>query len=152
MRIRALAQSSLVPVEARSRRVRLRALPRSRRRPARALDRWRAIYNLDRPHEALGQDAPTSRYRPSRRPTPDRLPEVEHDDHEIVRAVSTTKAYVSFKGRLRKVPQAFCGERLAILPLATHGRYGVFFAAHQIATIDLTNNQTVNQASAMSSD
>jgi transposase InsO family protein len=113
----------------------------------RALDRWRGIYNLDRPHEALDQEVPASRYRPSPRPMPDRLPQVEYDSHEIVRSVSTTKAYVSFKGRLWKVPQAFRGERLAIRPLSTDGRYGVFFAAHQIAIIDLTNQQPVSHVS-----
>jgi transposase InsO family protein len=122
----------------------------------RALDRWRGIYNLDRPHEALGQEVPASRYRPSSRPMPDRLPQPEYDDHEIVRTASTTKAYVSFKGQDWKVPQAFRGERLAIRPLSADGRYGVFFAAHQIATIDLTNNQPVShvseQVSAMSPD
>jgi transposase InsO family protein len=113
----------------------------------RALDCWRAIYNLDRPHEALGQDVPASRYRPSPRAMPDRLPTIDYDEQEIVRAVSTTKAYVSFKGRLWKVPQAFRGERLAIRPLSTDGHYGIFFAAHQIATIDLTNKQTVSHVS-----
>jgi putative transposase len=87
---------------------------------------------------------------------PSLLPQVEYDDHEIVRTVSTTKAYVSFKGRPWKVPQAFRGERLAIRPLSTDGRYGVFFAAHQIATIDLTNDRSVShvseQASTMSPD
>ena len=113
----------------------------------RALDRWRIVYNLDRPHEALHQDVPASRYYPSSRPMPDRLPDVEYDANEIVRTVSTTKAYVSFKGRLWKVPQAFRGERLAIRPLSTDGRYGVFFAAHQIAVIDLTNKQPVSHVS-----
>jgi transposase InsO family protein len=102
-------------------------------------DRWRDTYNLDRPHEGIGLATPATRYRPSPRAMPDRLPTVEYDEGEIVRAVSTTKAYVSFKGVLWKVPQAFCGERLAIRPLSTDGRYGVFFAAHQIASIDLTN-------------
>ncbi|MDE3177206.1 MAG: IS481 family transposase [Pseudomonadota bacterium] len=113
----------------------------------RDLDEWRDIYNLERPHEALGQDVPVSRYRPSQRRLPERLPEVEYDECEIVRSVSTTKAYVSFKGRSWKVPQAFCGERLAIRPLDADGRYGVFFAAHQIATIDLTNPQSVSHVS-----
>jgi transposase InsO family protein len=113
----------------------------------RALDHWRDIYNLDRPHEALAQHVPASRYRPSTRPMPDRPPCVEYDDHEIVRSVSTTKAYVSFRGRLWKVPQAFRGERLAIRPLTTDGRYGVFFAARQIATIDLTKHQPVSHLS-----
>ena len=77
---------------------------------------------------------------------PDRLPAPEYDSDEIVRAVSTTKAYVSFKGRLWKVPQAFCGEHLAIRPLAD-GKWGVFFAAHQVATIDLTVGKSVGHVS-----
>lgn len=122
----------------------------------RTFDQWRNVYNLDRPHEALGQDVPASRYRPSPRSMPAQLPPVEYDGHEILRTVGTTKAYVSFKGRLWKVPQAFCGERLAIRPLGTDGRYGVFFAAHQIADIDLTVPKSVSdvseQSSAMSPD
>jgi hypothetical protein len=112
------------------------------------------LYNFERPHEALGQQVPASRYRPSQRPMPDRLPAPEYDSHEIVRTVSATKAYVSFKGRLWKVPAAFCGERLAIRPTSSDARYGVFFAAHQVATIDLTGGKSVGhvpeQVSAMS--
>jgi transposase InsO family protein len=120
----------------------------------RAFDAWREVYNFERPHEALGQQVPASRYRPSLRSMPDRLPAPEYDSHEIVRTVSTTKAYVSFQGRLWKVPAAFGGERLAIRPLSTEGCYGVFFAAHQVANIDLTSRQRVGdvseQVSAMS--
>ena len=50
----------------------------------------------------------------------------------------STKGYVVFKGQNWKVPEAFLGERLAIRPLSADGRYGVFFASHQITTIDLT--------------
>ena len=113
----------------------------------RAFDQWRALYNLERPHEALDQDVPVSRYRPSPKTMPESLPEVEYDADELVRSVSTTKAYVSFKGRLWKVPQAFCGERLAIRPLNADGKYGVFFAAHQVAAIDLTGAQSVSHVS-----
>ena len=60
-----------------------------------------------------------------------------YDEHEIVRIVPTTKAYVSFKGRLWKVPQAFRGECVAIRPRSTDGHYGVFFGSRQIAHIDL---------------
>lgn len=113
----------------------------------RAFDRWREIYNFERPHEALGQEVPASRYRPSNRPMPHRLPEVEYDAHEIVRRIGTSKAYVSFKGRLWKVPQAFRGERVAIRPLTADGRYGIFFGAHQIATIDLAKPKCVSYVS-----
>lgn len=122
----------------------------------RAFDAWREVYNFERPHEALGQDVPASRYRPSLRSMPKSLPAPEYDSHELVRAVSSTKAYVSFKGRFWKVPQAFCGERLAIRPTSSEDRYGVFFAAHQVASIDLTGRKSVGhvseQVSAMSPD
>jgi transposase InsO family protein len=120
----------------------------------RAFDAWREVYNFERPHEALGQATPSSRWRPSARQMPKRLPKVEYDAGEIVRTVSSTKAYVSFKGQLYKVPQAFRRERVAIRQLATDGRYGVFFASRQVATIDLTKSKPVShvseQVSAMS--
>lgn len=122
----------------------------------RALDRWRTVYNLDRPHEALGQQVPASRYRPSPRAFPKRLPQVAYDDGETVRRVPTSNDYVSFKGRRWKVPQAFRGEHVAIRPFTTDGRYGIFFAAHQIADIDLTTTKSVGdvpeQVSTMSPD
>ena len=119
-----------------------------------AFNRWREVYNFERPHQALEQEVPASRYRPSSRPMPERLPVPQYDDRETVRTVSTTKHYVSFKGRLFKVPGAFAGERLAIRPSNVDGRYGIYFGAHQIAAIDLTNQKGVGhvpeQVSAMS--
>jgi transposase InsO family protein len=122
----------------------------------RAFDRWREVYNFDRPHEALNQEVPGSRYRPSERAMPNRLPEVEYDESEIVRRVSTTKDYVSFRGRLWKVPMAFRGERLVIRPKADDGHYGIFFGSHEVASIDLNEPTTVSYVpehlSAMSPD
>ena len=117
----------------------------------RAFDAWRGVYNFERPHEALGQQVPASRYRPSPRPMPEQIRPVEYDDADIVRTVGTTKAYVSFKGRLWKVPKAFLGERVAIRPRPRDGCYGVFFATWQIAEIDLTNHQSVNHVSEQAS-
>jgi putative transposase len=108
-----------------------------------AFDEWREVYNFIRPHEALDQQVPASRYRPSPRSMPQRLPQAEYDEHDIVRTVSTTSDYVQFKGRPWKVPKAFKGERVAIRPLSPDGTYGVFFASHQIATIDLANPKDV---------
>ena len=102
-----------------------------------AFDRWRALYNHDRPHEALDQNVPASRYHPSRRSMPDKLPQPEYQPGDIVRTVGTTKGYVSFKGRLWRVGDAFFGERVALRPLDIDGRYGVFFGSRQIASFDL---------------
>ena len=127
---------------------------RNLREAQKAFARWRDVYNFERPHEALGQNVPGDRYRPSPKPFPAKLPEPGYDEGEITRRVPTTKDYIAFKGRRWKVPQAFRGELVAIRPLAADGQYGIFFAAHQIATINLANNQSVGyvpeQASAMS--
>ena len=77
---------------------------------------------------------------------PKRVPEVEYDEHEIVRTVPTTKDYISFKGRFWIVPRAFRGERLAIRPLDRDGSYGVFFASHQIAGINLRQPEKADNA------
>jgi transposase InsO family protein len=120
----------------------------------RALDSWRSVYNLERPHEALDQNVPASRYRPSPRSMPVKLPVVEYDDGEILRTVDTTRASISFKGRNFRMPQAFRGERLAIRKTGKDGCYAVCFGAHKIAEIDF--NQPVSyvpeQASTMSPD
>jgi transposase InsO family protein len=113
----------------------------------RAFETWRTIYNCERPHEALKQEVPASRYRPSSRAMPERLPEADYDDGEIVRIVPASKDYISFKGRSWIVPRAFRSERVAIRPLSADGRYGIFFGAHQIASIDLTRPESVGDVS-----
>lgn len=103
-----------------------------------AFDRWRLVYNHHRPHEALSDKVPASRYRPSHRSWPRTLPEIRYDPGTITRKVPQTKAQVSFKGHLWPVPKAFKGHRLAIRQTALPGTYGVFFGANRVAKIDLS--------------
>lgn len=112
-----------------------------------AFDLWREVYNFQRPHEGIGLDVPADRYRPSSRSMPSKLPEVEYDEREIVRAVPKTKGYICFRGRLWKVPEAFRGERLAIRARSKDGQYAICFASHQVATIDLTRPKCVGHVS-----
>jgi transposase InsO family protein len=102
-----------------------------------AFDRWRHLYNHQRPHEALGQAVPANRYRPSNRSLPRKLRQPEYLPSDVIRIVGTTKAYISFKGKPWPVPQAFLGERVALRPLDLDGQYGIFFGARQIASLDL---------------
>lgn len=51
------------------------------------LTRWRHIYNFERPHEALGMQTPSSRYRPSSRGMPRLLPPIEYPEDDLVRRV-----------------------------------------------------------------
>jgi transposase InsO family protein len=54
----------------------------------RRFDAFRREYNEERPHEALGQCTPASRYAPSPRPYPTRVPPLEYPAHWEVRRVS----------------------------------------------------------------
>lgn len=55
----------------------------------RDVDRWRSeVYNLVRPHEALGDQPPLTRFRPSPRPRPPRVPEVEYPAGSVLRKVA----------------------------------------------------------------
>jgi transposase InsO family protein len=105
----------------------------------RAFDRWRHIYNRERPHQALDFVTPAERYRPSKRAFPATLPAPAYAPGEIVRRVGTTKAYVSFRNRLWRVPGAFVGETLAIRPRLPDGRFAICFGAHEIASLDLND-------------
>jgi transposase InsO family protein len=104
-----------------------------------ALDRWRHVYNNERPHQSLGQNVPASRYRPSPRSLPSKLCEPEYEEGAILRRAASIKANFRFGKRRWHVPDAFRGELLAIRPLDPDGEFGVFFGAHQIACINLRN-------------
>lgn len=106
-------------------------------RAQRAFDAWRLLYNTARPHEGLAMATPASRYVCSPRSLPEQVTGPAYDSGEIVRRVGTTKTYVSFKGALWKVPQAFAGEHVAIRPTGTDGQYAICFGATKIATLDL---------------
>jgi hypothetical protein len=53
-----------------------------------AFDRFRLIYNHERPHEAIANDTPASRWTPSPRPYPARIPRPEYPGHFEIRRVS----------------------------------------------------------------
>ena len=101
------------------------------------LDRWRTVYNCERPHEAIGMDTPISRYRPSPRAYPSILPEPEYGPDDVVLRVRSN-GQLCFEGRRLKVSNALYG--LPVAARAKQGEDGVFefwFAHHRILTLDL---------------
>ncbi|HYD31861.1 MAG TPA: IS481 family transposase [Azospirillaceae bacterium] len=102
----------------------------------RAFERWRGIYNLERPHEALGLLVPATRYRVSPRSYPGAAPEPVYGPGDTVRRVHD-HGWISVRGRWYKLPKAFAGERVALRPTATDGLCDVFFVVQRIAQVDL---------------
>lgn len=101
-----------------------------------ACDRWRPVYNTERPHEALGLAVPASRYQPSLRPFPEVLPPIEYPAGLLVRKVQQG-GHGTVQGRPFRVPKAFAGYPVALRPTAVDGRYDVLFCHQRILELDL---------------
>ena len=99
-------------------------------------DHWRDVYNLERPHEALGLLTPASKYEVSHRPFPDILPPLEYGPGDLVRRVHD-KGRISVFGRIFKIGKAFRGMTVALRPTTTDGVWDVFFSIHAITQLDL---------------
>ena len=100
-------------------------------------DRWRDLYNCQRPHEALGMLVPATRYRPSRRPFPETLPPVEYHATDIVRKVRGW-GHIRYRDKDYFIGQAFSGLHVALRHTAYDGLFDVYFCQHRIAQLDLS--------------
>lgn len=105
-------------------------------------DTWRQIYNLERPHEALGMQVPASRYRMSERAFPEVLPPIEYAPGDEVRKVCP-KGTISYKGTTYNISLAFQGYPVAVRSTSTDGLMDVVFCQHTIARIDLKSRTGV---------
>ena len=78
------------------------------------LDHWRtAVYNALRPHEALGDVPPVTRWKPGVRPRPDRLPDVEYPAGAAVRKANTT-GDIRWRGARILVGQGLIGQYVRV--------------------------------------
>lgn len=101
-----------------------------------ALDRFRQVYNTDRPHEALGMAVPASRYQPSPRPYPNLLPAIVSSDDCIVCTVHHSGT-ISFQHRVLFVSEALRGLPVGVRPTSVDGVFVVRFCDQEMRTIDL---------------
>ncbi len=100
----------------------------------RAFDRFRGVYNTERPHQALGGATPASRYRPSPRPYPEPLPPIEYPGHFAVREITAAGTF-RFKDKL-----LFLSNALRHYPVGLEevedGIWSVYFCHVLLARID----------------
>ena len=83
----------------------------------RAFDRFRADYNEDRPHEALGQTPPAAHYEPSRRTMPERPRAPEYGPGFEVRRVKENGSF-SWKGTHLRLHPMLASQPVALREIA----------------------------------
>jgi putative transposase len=89
---------------------------RNARRQQDAFDRFQQEYNHERPHEALDDQTPASRYAPSSRPMPRRIPELEYGDDVEVRRISQ-QGSLKMNGERTFVSEIFAYEWMGLRAL-----------------------------------
>ena len=106
----------------------------NREQQQQAFDAFRAEYNDERPHEALGQTPPAGHYHKSPRPMPYRWPEPDYPAEAAVRRVRHS-GEIKWNGELIYIAQSLTGEPVAIEE-REDGLWSVRFYAHTLGVID----------------
>jgi transposase InsO family protein len=96
--------------------------------------RFRTEYNEERPHEALDQAVPATRYQPSPRALPRRLPPLEYPGHAEIRRVDQN-GYVSWQGAPLFVSAALARDDVAFEEV-DDGLWTLRFATFALARYD----------------
>lgn len=96
-------------------------------------DRFRHTYNFERPHESLCMDVPASRYEPSRRRRPDKLPEMEYASGTVVRKVDKD-GWVRWQGRMLNAGRGLFGQWVEVRE--GEEALEVYFGVHRITAVE----------------
>ncbi len=99
-------------------------------------DRWRDLYNCQRPHEALSMQVPASRYVPSCRSFPEVLPPAQYDSADLVRKVRGF-GQIKYRDRDYFIGTAFKGLHVALRPTTTDGLFDVYFCQHRLFQLNV---------------
>lgn len=99
-------------------------------------DRYRHVYNHERPHEALGMEVPAQRYRMSQVAYPESLPAVEYQAGDRVYKVDNS-ARIMVGSRRIKIGKAFVGQPIALRATRRDGVFALWFSRFEIGEIDL---------------
>lgn len=108
-------------------------------------DRWRQVYNFERPHQALGMQTPSQRYQPSTRSMPAALPDIDYPSEDLVRKVDAD-GRISVHGHEVLLTRALAGHPVALRPGEGQGDgvYDIYFCHHKLKEIDLRQRSRVD--------
>ena len=99
-------------------------------------DGYRRLYNHQRPHQALGDAVPASRYQVSPRPWREPDTDFAYAPAATLRRVKS-KGEITFANRFFYLGHAFRSYTVGLVPTAQDGVFAVHFHAYAIGQIDL---------------
>lgn len=100
-------------------------------------DFWQNIYNTQRPHEALGLKPPITRFQPSSRPFPEKLPPIKYPKNYQIRMTSK-KGRISFRDKSYIIGKAFDLVPVGLVPSTEkENAMDVYFSQQVVKTITL---------------
>lgn len=102
-------------------------------------DRWRDIYNYERPHEAINMQPPSSRYQLSPRPYPEICPPILYDADAIIRKVDES-GKIYFHNRVFRIGKAFRHNPIALRQAEIDGVFEVIFCNQKVDQISLKDD------------
>lgn len=105
----------------------------------RRFDTWRQIYNHERPHQAIGDEPPASRFRKADRPFPEQLPAIVYSPDCLVRRVQSD-GRIGFMKRNIFVSNAFAGQPIGLRPSQRDGVFDILFCGFRVGRLDLADD------------
>jgi transposase InsO family protein len=102
-------------------------------------DPWRDVYNLERPHEALGLRVPASCYQPSTRAMPTHLLEYEPSPNQVARTVKEG-GHVRYAGQRWYVGRAWDQLVLGLEESPQQHTINVYYGPYLIAHLNTDAN------------
>ena len=89
-------------------------------RTQKCFDTWREVYNHDRPHEALDDNVPASRFSVSDRPFRSDLPKYEYSSRFLTRRANRGSE-IHFHGHDYRISEVFIDQQVGLLPTNRDG-------------------------------
>jgi hypothetical protein len=100
----------------------------------RAFNRFRGMYNTERPHQFLRGRTPGSLYRPSTRPYTGELPPIEYPGHFLVKRITNAGTF-RFKKRLLFIANALKQHTIGLEEIAD-GIWSIHFCRVLVGRLD----------------
>lgn len=104
-------------------------------RSQKCFDQWREVYNHDRPHEALDDRVPSSRYRVSDREFRDKLPAYEYSSRFETRRANRA-SQIKFRGKSYRLSEVFIDQWVGLLPTREDGVWDIYYCRFVVGQLN----------------